>query len=110
MQGRVWEFKDFRYQVLPTVAAGSAEFKTDMPGGTMGIRKTITLPIATERYTQQAPLDGIEARQFQVKWIPGVTTGILRVYEASVLARPIGVYLEGAKGDFYETQPISLGG
>lgn len=110
MQGRVWEFKDFRYQVHPSAVAGSVEFKTDMPGGTMAVRKTIALPIATERYTNQSPLDGIEARQFQPKWIPGAATGILRVYEASVLARPIGVYLEGSKSDFYETQPISLGG
>lgn len=109
MNGKVWEFKEMRFSYHATSAAGSIDFKTDMPGGTMTTRRTIPLPITTERVTSSAPLDGIEGRQFQPRFIPGASTGILRLFEATVLARPIGVYLEGSKSDYYETQPITLG-
>lgn len=109
MQGRVWEFKDFRYTVWATSGQATAEFKTDLPGGAMAVRKTIIFPQSTERRTDQTPIDGIEARQFQFKFIPN-GSGFLRVYKASVLVRAIGVHLDGGKSDFYETQPIALGG
>jgi hypothetical protein len=109
MNGKVWEFKDMRFSYHATGVAGSIEFKTDMPGAAMAVRKTIALPVTTERVTSSSPLDAIEGRQFQPKFIPGASTGILRVFEATVLARPIGVYLEASKSDFYETQPITLG-
>ncbi len=107
--GKVWELKEIRYSVHATGAAGSILVKTDR-GTPSGMQTRVTVPVATstDRVTDQYPLDGVEAKQLQVRLVPG-GAGILRGYKATVLARPIGVYLDGAKGDFYETQPISLG-
>jgi hypothetical protein len=106
--GKVWELKELRYSAHATTANGSIEVKTDRPSGGMLVRSTVAVATSAVRVTDQQGLDGIEAKQLQVKFIPGAT-GIFRVYKATVLARPIGVYLEGSKGDFYETQPIPLG-
>jgi len=107
-EGRVWELKDLRYSTWTTVAAGTILIKTDLPSGGMLTRKTVVVATSTERITDAIPLDGIEAKQLQVKFIPHAT-GFMRVYQAKVLARPIGVFLSGANSDYYETQPISLG-
>ncbi len=104
--GKVWEFKELRVSWLATVANASIEFKTDLPGGAMAIRSTLSLAFGSERKTDTFELNGIEGKQMQPKFLPGAS-GTLRVYEASVLARPIGLYLK--PGDSYETQPISLG-
>jgi hypothetical protein len=108
IQGRIWEFKDFRFSAWASTANATVIFKTDLPGNAMSTRKTITIEYGTERRTNAFPLDAIEGRQFQPRWTPA-SNGLLRVYAASVMARPIGVYLEHDKGDFYQTQPLTLG-
>jgi len=107
--GKVWELKELRYSAHATGADGSILIKTDRgsPSG-MQTRATVAVAVSTVRVTDQQGLDGIEAKQLQVRFVP-TGSGIFRVYKATVLARPIGVYLDGAKGDFYETQPIPLG-
>lgn len=107
--GKVWELKEIRYSAHATTAAASISVKTDMPSGGTIERAAIAIATSATRTTNQSPLDGIEARQLQVRFTPGAS-GILRVYKATVLGRPIGVYLDGSKADFYETQPIALGG
>ena len=108
-EGKVWEFKELRYSAHATGLAGSILFKTDR-GTPSGMQTRVTVPVAisAERVTDQYPLDGVEAKQIQVRLVAGVT-GVLRGYKMTALGRPIGVYLDGAKGDFYETQPIPLG-
>ncbi len=108
--GKVWELKELRYSAHATAVDASILIKTDRgsPSG-MQTRATVIVAVSTARVTDQQGLDGIEAKQLQVRFVPGAVTGVFRVYKATVLARPIGVYLDGAKGDFYETQPIALG-
>ena len=105
---KVWQFKEITIVHETTGAAGTLTFSTDLPTGVMAVRTTKNLATTTGRQDVTEPLDGIEGRMFQVKVQAGAG-GITRLFSGSVKARPIGVYLDGAKGDIWESQPRSLG-
>lgn len=105
----VHELKDLA--LLCNVVGGTASLviRTDMPGGSMADRKTVTLTATTGRQTIPITLDGIRARLFQIKVTPASGAAV-ELYSGSVRARQIGEYLDGATGEIWETQPIALGG
>lgn len=86
---------------------------TDMPGGAMGVRKTIELPATGgSRKTTTFPLDttgAVEGKLVQFRVSHTTTAGVGRLYEGKIKYRPIGLYLDGATLEFWETQPLSLG-
>lgn len=97
-------------------AGGTFIVRTDMPGSTMTTRRTITLPPSTGRVTKTFPLDtalyGGDGRLLEGKLIQyrAESTGVLILYEGFVRFRRVGTYIDGAAGDVWETQPLSLGG
>jgi hypothetical protein len=119
--GKVYEMKEARLLYSAQRAAGVADnptnntnaigefqLKTDMPGPAFAAVLTAPLPLTTGRRQYSWPLDGLRARQIQPRFAPG-STGELAVYEGVVLVRALGLFLEGVRGDIWETQPISLG-
>jgi len=114
MAENVKQFKDITL-TYHAPAGGTLYVYTDMPGGALALRKTITLTASSqERYT--------ETFQFyetgdNPTWIEGklikfkvTSPGTVILYEATVRVRPVGTYIDGASGDVWETQPLSLGG
>jgi len=116
MEG-VKQYKDLTLTYEGT-AGGTFLIKTDLPGGTLATRRTITLPptAAGQRVTSTFPLDAVlhsgDGKLLEGKLIVyrAESTGALILYEGFVRFRRVGVYVDGAAGDVWETQPLSLGG
>lgn len=106
MEG-VYQLKDLTIR-WETSVAGTLEVYTDLPGGSLILRTTITLAATTGRWKRTFPLDGIEGRQLKVKGIPAAGA-VLRLYDGSYRVRRIGEYIDGAAGEIWETQPLDLG-
>ena len=91
-------------------SGGTLQAYTDMPGSTLALRRTITLPATTgEREQKTFPLDSPSLLEGKlIKWRAS-SAGTLILYEGSVRARKVGLYIDGAAGETWETQPLSLG-
>lgn len=104
----VSELKDLTLVCNITGGTASLVIRTDLPGGTMADRKTVTLTATTGRETKNITLDGIRGKLMQVRVTPASGAAV-ELYSGSVRARQIGEYLDGTTGDIWETQPIALG-
>jgi hypothetical protein len=91
-------------------SGGTLLVYTDMPGGVLALRRTIVLPATTgEREQKTFPLDSPSLLEGKlIKWRAS-SAGTLILYEGSVRARKVGLYIDGAAGETWETQPLSLG-
>jgi hypothetical protein len=114
---KVCQFKELSVEYISTTAAGTLKFFTDLPGNHLTERtggktlpatnadkspNTITFPLVD---ASGAPLEG-------TLYYPRVdppAAGALQLRSGVVWIRPIGVYLDGSLGEFFETQPISVG-
>ena len=114
MEG-VKQFKDLTLTYEGS-SGGTFYVSTDLPGGTITVRRTITLPAASSRVTKTFPLDStdhggdgdlLEGKLIQHKV---TSTAALILYEGSVRCRKVGTYIDGSAGDYWETQPLSLEG
>jgi len=108
MEG-VNQFKDLTLTYYAPSGA-TFEISTDLPGGSLGVRRTIAL-LATvgERETDTFPLDNpslLEGRLIKYKV---TSAGPVILYEGFIRFRRVGTYIDGAAGDKWETQPLSLG-
>lgn len=114
MEG-VNQYKDITL-VWEADAAATFTISTDLPGGAMAARRTITLPASgAQRIERTFPLDTtlhggdgklLEGRLIQYKAAPA---GKLILYSGFVRVRRVGTYVDGTAGEIWETQPISLG-
>jgi hypothetical protein len=91
-------------------AGGSLIVSTNMPGGVMAVRATIPIPASTGRTTRTFPLDQAGALEGSLMKLKVTSPGAFRLFSGSVHARQIGTYLDGAAGEIWETQEISMGG
>lgn len=105
----ITQFKDLTLAYYGP-SGGTLQAYTDMPGGVLSLRRTITLPATTgEREQRTFPLDSPSLMEGKlVKWKAG-STGTLILYDGSVRARKVGLYIDGAAGEVWETQPLNLG-
>lgn len=89
---------------------------TDLPGGSMAVRRTILLPTVTERTTRTFPLDSTlhggdgELLEGRLVIYRATSTLTLILIDGFVRFRRVGTYIDGTAGDCWESQPISLGG
>ena len=105
---KVWQFKEATYDYSSN-GDTAANFYTDLPGGAMASRDADTMPsTGNTRKTITIPLDGIEGSLFRPELVPGAATQ-LRLFGGVVHARPIGVYIDGARGEIWTSQEMSLG-
>ena len=97
-------------------SGGTFYVSTDLPGGTISVRRTITLAASSGRVTETYPLDStdhggdgelLEGKLIQYK---AESTAALILYEGFIRVRKVGTYIDGAAGDTWETQPLSLEG
>jgi len=105
----VKQFKDVTLTYEAPVG-GTLYAKTDMPGGTIQIRRTISLPATNGRETHTFPLDNpslLEGKQIQWRI---ESSGSVIPYGGYVRFRRVGTYIDGAAGDVWETQPMGLEG
>lgn len=108
MEG-VNQFKDLTL-VFENSATGYLQVWTDLPGGTMAVRRTLTLPTTTARAERTFPFDDygqglIEGRLIKFKALPA---GTLKLYAGFVRFRRVGTYIDGTAQEIWETQEISL--
>jgi hypothetical protein len=114
---KVAQFKEISVEYISTAGPGTLKFFTDLPGNHLTERtggktltatnadkspNTITFPLVDNA---GAPLEG-------TLYYPRVeppSYGALQLRSGVVWMRPIGVYLDGTLGEFFETQPISVG-
>lgn len=78
---------------------------TDMPGATMALRRTFSIPATTGRQTYVFAFDGparevIEGTLIQTKITSG---GVCRLFKGGIRHRRIGVYFDGARGEIWQT-------
>jgi hypothetical protein len=104
---RVKQFKDLELS-YDSVSTMTVVFSTDMPGGSMSTRATLTFPASTGRKTHTLPLDGIEGTLFKVKIS---SAGVVRLFGGIVRVRPISVYFDGAStpAEIWESQEQGVG-
>lgn len=105
----VKQFKDVTI-TYEGAAGGTLTISTDMPGSAMALRRTISMQATSGRFTKTFPLDNPSLLEGKLIQFKVASTGVLILYEGSVRVRPVGEYIDGAAGDIWETQPLSLGG
>ena len=104
------QYKDVTLIFENSVAACPFTVSTDMPGGVMSARRTLSLPVTTRRTEQTFPFDAasaglVEGKQIQYKAAP---SGVLKLYGGFVRFRRIGEYVDGTQGEIWETQEIGF--
>jgi hypothetical protein len=106
----VKQFKDLTLTYYAP-SGGTFFIQTDMPGATLAVRRTINLPATSGlRQTLTFPLDSpalLEGKLIQYKI---TSNGTVIPYSGFVRFRVVGTYIDGASGDVWETQPMSIGG
>ena len=110
MADAVTQFKDV---TLIYDAPNGATYKlsTDMPGSSMALRRTVTVPATTTRETRTFPLDKlVDGGLLEGKMIRHrlESPGVVRLYNGWIRFRRLGVYIDGGFGDVWETQELSL--
>lgn len=116
----VAQFKEMSLEYVSPSGTSTARFYTDMPGGHLTDRTgaktlpqtnadkspgTITIPLIDGN---GAPLEGT---LYYPRVEPFATSanGGTQLRGGVVYMRTIGVYLDGTRGEFFETLPISIG-
>lgn len=110
MAEAVTQYKDLTLQYD---APSGATFKisTDMPGATMTLRRTIAVDVTVGRQTRTWPLDLVadggllEGKMAKYRL---ESSDVVRLYAGWIRFRRLGVYIDGARGDVWETQELSL--
>ncbi len=117
---KVAQFKEVSLQYVSPSGPSAFKFSTDMPGGHMTERTggkalpvtnsdkapaTITIPLND---TNGAPFEGT-LYSFRVDPYATSGAGGTQLRSGVVWLRPIGVYLDGTLGEFFETQAIPVG-
>lgn len=104
------EFKDLTLVFENTVAC-SFQLLTDMPSGSMAVRRTVTIPVTSTRTEQTFPLDysGLGLMDGKLIQFSVAPTGALKLISGSIRFRRIGEYINGVLGDIWQTQAIALG-
>jgi hypothetical protein len=107
---RTKQFKDIEFS-YDAPSGFTLKFYTDMPGSTMTERASLSFPSSTGRRTYTLPLvDGagahLEGTLYRVKI---TSTGVVRLFGGVLRARAIGVYLDGAAAETFETQEQGIG-
>lgn len=114
---KVWQFKECSIEYVGP-SGGTFKFSTDLPGGAMAQRLTPAATLANtpadkSPKTQTIPLSDSNSAPFEgTLYQPRVEpppTGVLQLRAGVIWVRPIGVYLDGTLGEFWETLPLSLG-
>jgi hypothetical protein len=98
---RIIEFKDLEMD-YDAVSGMTVTLSTDQPGNAMGVRKTLSYPSSSGRRVHTLPVDGASGNLYSVK---ATSTGVTKLYAGVLRGRAIGVYFDGANGEFFETQP-----
>jgi hypothetical protein len=112
MAEAVKTFKDVTFEWYGTVDTPVSIY-TDMPGGAMAYRLSVTLGAVTSRTEMTFPLDlagDLYGKLIQFRAQPSSSAGFCILYGGKIRFRPIGVYLDGARADKWESQPLNLGG
>lgn len=106
MEGVV-ELKDISL-VYGSVASITVVVNVELVAGTF-TAYTYTLAStggATVRSTKTIPLDGLYGKQVQVRV---ASSGAFTLFSGELRVRPIGVYMDGANSEIWQSQPMSLG-
>jgi len=104
--------KEFKDVVLGYEANGNVliEWLTDLPGGAMAVRASKTVgTTSAERKPAIMPLDGVEGNFYKLRVTPQGTT-VCKLFWGRVRLKVIGVYLDGAQNEKFETEELSLAG
>jgi hypothetical protein len=116
---KVAQFKEVSLEYVSPSGASTFTFKTDMPGNEIATRFTGTMPQTGPGHypetTTFSLVDGNGAPLEGTLYVPRVDpfatsgSGGTQLRSGVVYLRPIGVYLDGSLGEFFETMPISVG-
>lgn len=104
------EFKDLTL-VFENAVACPFTVSTDMPGGAMALRRTLTLPVTTTRTERTFPFDSsaqglVDGKLIQFQASP---TGALKLLSGFVRFRRVGEYIDGTLNEIWQTQALALG-
>lgn len=105
--GGIDEFKEV--VVYYQAASGaSLQVLTDLPGGVMTVRQTVTLPAASGYRSYRFPLDlaPVEGAAIAFKL---TSAGPAYLYGGWVRTRTLGLYIDGSKGERWISQVLDAG-
>lgn len=112
MPSSVTQFKDLELHYDAT-AAVTVTFWTDLPGGTVTSRRSLTFPATTGREVLRLPFDDSgnsyalpEGRIFKVRMT--VASGVLRLFGGILRGRRLGEYIDGTQGEIWETLELAF--
>lgn len=116
---KVAQFKEVSLEYVSPSGASTFKFSTDMPGGEIALRFTGPMPQTNPGHypetTTFSLVDNAGAPLEGTLYVPRVepfatsASGGTQLRSGVVYLRPIGVYLDGALGEFWDTMPISVG-
>jgi hypothetical protein len=88
---------------------GAFQIASDIPGGVVTDRLPAGQAIAATSGRQSIRLVFSSAVDGQLLRYVATTTADFEIYSARARVLPIGVYLDGTVGDFWQPQPVSIG-
>ena len=108
----VEDVKQFKDLTITYEAPSGATLyvSTDLPAQIIALRRTISLPSGTGRCTDTFPLDDPSLLEGKLIKFKVESTDKVILYSGFVRFRRVGTYIDGAAGDKWETQPLSLEG
>lgn len=108
MINQVFEFKDLTVEYECTGGSGKANFYSGLPGSPVSQQGgDLTLPVTTTRQTRTFQL-GYVGAIYKTRFASSAA-GAMKLYGAVMQVRQIGVYLDGAQGEFWETSELAPG-
>ena len=113
MLDRIKEFGHVTMEYAAAHASGASFIlRTDLPGGTMTDRRTVTMPQALERRAITLPFNDAsklypEGNLYQARI---TSSGAVRLYGGHIMVRnAAGIYFDGALGEIWQTREESIG-
>jgi len=82
------------------------ELYSDLPGGAMALRASGQWQPAPGRATHVARFLPVEGRKLRLLVLSTDGVSPFRLHGIRVRALPIGEYVDGAAGDYWESQPV----
>jgi hypothetical protein len=104
---QVFEIRAIAVSYEAAGGTGTCELYTDLPGGAMALRDSMNLPVTSGGRGTASETYNFVATTYKVKFTPNAA-GILKPYDGTLQVRRIGLYLDGTRGEFWESSDIAI--
>lgn len=107
MINTVFKIKEVVVAYEASGGAGNLDLFTDLPGGAMADRADLALPVTTGGYGNASKTLDLRGTTYRAKFTPNAA-GTLEPKEAVLKVERIGLYLDGARGETWQTPDLTF--